>query len=69
MDMALNDEPARYIAMQTAQWLHEAQGTHPKSPEDLIATAQTIEHYLANGCTVAFDCKDSARKFVRGQTK
>lgn len=65
MELSETDEPARYIALQTAQWFFDAAGTVPATPDDLIATAAAFEHYLTNGQTVAFDCADSARKFIR----
>jgi hypothetical protein len=36
-------------------------------PAQLIEAAQQIEHYITNGATVAFDCSDPSRKFVRGE--
>ena len=36
-------------------------------PDALIEAARMIEHYVGNGSTVAFDCDDRSRKFVRGE--
>lgn len=35
-------------------------------PEQFIAAAEMIEHYITNGGTVAFDCVDALRPTVRG---
>ena len=37
------------------------------TPEQFIAAAEMIEHYITNGGTVAFDCNDALRKTVSGQ--
>lgn len=37
------------------------------TPEQFIAAAETFEHYVTQGGTVAFVCSDDARKFVRGE--
>lgn len=35
--------------------------------DQLIAAATELEHYVTDGGTVAFDCADRSRKFVRGE--
>lgn len=37
------------------------------SPEQFIAAAEMIEHYITQGGTVAFDCTDKLRKTVSGR--
>lgn len=37
------------------------------TPEQFIAAAEMLEHYITQGGTVAFNCSDNARKFVRGE--
>lgn len=37
------------------------------TPDDFLAAAMAFEHYVTNGGTVAFECSDSAFKFVRGE--
>ncbi len=36
-------------------------------PASFIAAAELLEHYITKGGTVAFDCADVSRKFVRGE--
>lgn len=36
------------------------------TPEQFIAAAEMIEHYIQQGGTVSFDCTDSLHKTVRG---
>lgn len=35
--------------------------------DEVLAMAMQVEHYITEGGTVAFDCNDSMRKFVRGE--
>lgn len=37
------------------------------TPEQFIACAEMIEHYIQAGGTVAFECNEGSRKFVRGE--
>lgn len=50
-----------------AERTSNAGGSAFDTPEQFIAAAEALEHYITKGGTVAFDCKDSARKFVSGQ--
>jgi hypothetical protein len=48
-------------------WLADAtEGVTVESCDDLLMLATQIEFWLTEGMTVAFDCKDSMVKFVRG---
>lgn len=64
---ATPDEAARFVALQAAQWFYDATETAPKEPGDVVDMAALFEHYLSNGQTVAFDCKDGSRKFIAGK--
>lgn len=37
------------------------------TPDDFLNAAYASEHYITQGGTVAFECSDNARKFVRGE--
>lgn len=37
------------------------------TPEQFIACAEQLEHYITHGGTVAFECNEGSRKFVRGE--
>lgn len=37
------------------------------TPEQFIAAAELLEHFVTNGGTVSFDGPESLRKFVRGE--
>ena len=37
------------------------------TPDDFLNAAYAFEHYITNGGTVAFECNEGSRKFVRGE--
>ena len=63
------DQYARQQSLDAAIWFYENAPDAPaiRTPDDVIAIAVQFEHYLTDGGTVAFDCADRSRKFVRGQ--
>jgi hypothetical protein len=61
------DTITRAQALDAAMWLADTtQGVIVESLDDFLVLAMSIEHYLNDGATVSFDCKEEARKFVRG---
>jgi hypothetical protein len=61
------DTVTRSQALEAAMWLADAtEGVTVESCDDLLMLATQIEFWLTEGMTVAFDCKDSMVKFVRG---
>jgi len=68
MDDVDPDTVTRSQALEAAMWLTDTtQGVEVDTVDDLLMLATQIEFWLTEGATVSFDCKDSLRKFVRGQ--
>ena len=61
------DTATRSQALEAAMWLTDTtEGVSVNSTDDLLMLATMIEFWLTEGATIAFDCKESMGKFVRG---
>jgi translation elongation factor P/translation initiation factor 5A len=62
------DTVTRSQALEAAMWLADTtEGVEVTSADDLLMLATQIEFWLTEGATIAFDCKEDMRKFVRGE--
>lgn len=61
-----DDTTARIVAWEGAKWFYEITDTVPGSLAEVLHLTAEIEHALTNGQTVAFDCRNTLSKTVRG---
>jgi hypothetical protein len=62
------DTVTRSQALECAMWLADTtEAICIEGVDDLLMLATQVEFWLTEGATIAFDCKDDMRKFVRGE--
>lgn len=75
-DDAFNDdfEPDTMMRLAICEWVNDmAERAHSQgsgafdTPDQFIAAARDLEHYIAKGATIEFNCNDKLRKTVSGQ--
>lgn len=57
----------RHSCVETVKFILDHSERETFELDDVLQMAFEIEHYITDGATVAFDCDDKARKFVRGE--